>query len=336
MTTNETTNDDVTPSNANHRTSRSSLHSASSSGSGFLPASLFDEIAAEFQRERELLDAEDDNHHNASGYFDENAENEDQYVDIENADPPSPPRMLGERPKDDVFMSNSNTADYIDEDTPEEDFQRPLNDAEQPDPMSPPQRRISFECHASAIFDQMAAGGEFADEFHSDSDDDEDYDDDDDESENPQENSSPRLPSTPILRLYSSSGSTTNNARPRTSSSMASLASMSEEDGVKRATSFVSKIDRYILQREMKKGSSIVRTQSELAMKHMRAFRVSPTDAHSPSSVAFESVQPTFTRRGQRHIHQSRASANDLPSTTVDIEVDKEELILDMPYRAVG
>jgi len=195
-------------------------------------------------------------------------------------------------------------------------------------------RRISFECHSSAIFEGMLAGGEFADAYHSDSSDSSDSDSDtESDTEDGEHNSQRRQndkhhrphDSFSSPRRTSSSGaspSTTPNIirrsastiRLRNSSSMISLASICEDANVREAPSMVSKIDRYIINREIRLGSDIVRTQSELAL-HQKELELNDRNPHDQAGGTME-VTTSFTRRGRRLSRRSCASTNDLPSVT--------------------
>ena len=190
----------------------------------------------------------------------------------------------------------------------------------------------------------MVAGGEFADVFHSDSDSDSDTSSDASSVSSGMTDttgsgrnmprqcrrrpsaSSPALarlgppnknngtaaavPPTVIRRSASTLGL-------RSSSSMISLASICEDANVRDAPCLVSKVDRYIVNREIRLGSGIVRTQSELAMARMAQEGQDQMGLGPEGMDAANTSMPvstTFTRRGRRRSSRSYASTNDLPS----------------------
>ena len=196
-------------------------------------------------------------------------------------------------------------------------------------------RRISFECHSSALLEGMVAGGEFADVFHSDSDSDSDTcstaSSDLDSDMSQQRRRRPSAPSSPALARLGGSGaanggSTIRRAAStiglRSSSSMISLASICEDANVREAPSLISKVDRYVINREIRLGSSIVRTQSELAMtqvaqQQQEEDEVGPHTNTGTSTTDAVTVSTTFTRRGRRRSNRSYASTNDLSSASI-------------------
>ena len=194
-------------------------------------------------------------------------------------------------------------------------------------------RRISFECHSSALLEGMVAGGEFADVFHSDSDSDTCSTTSSDlDSGMPQQRRrrpSASSSSSPALAHLGGSGAangsgtirrTASTIGLRSSSSMISLASICEDANVREAPTLVSKVDRYIINREIRLGSSIVRTQSELAMAAMvgsgqdHQQPVLPGPEGIVTDASSTPVSATFTRRGRRRSNRSHASTNNLPS----------------------
>lgn len=203
-------------------------------------------------------------------------------------------------------------------------------------------RRISFECHSSALFEGMVAGGEFADVFHSDGSASSSDTCSDASSVSSGSSSSSGMPqqqqqrcrrpssSSPALaRVAGAAATSTNNGSIRrtasiiglrSSSSMISLASICEDANVREAPSLISKVDRYIVNREIRLGSGIVRTQSELAMAALAARQNGQQQmGPGPEGIVADAstVSTTFTRRGRRRSNRSYASTNDLPSASI-------------------
>jgi hypothetical protein len=223
-------------------------------------------------------------------------DDEDQYVDIEE-DVQNPPassdvqhhsRTRGARDAD-CASSSSSDANHA-KSSQNDETRRPtyeprhhhslinLNDVPTADNQerSLP-RRISFECHASAIFEGMEAGGEFSDSSDSDSGSSCDDENANEDQRRQRRNNNARMPhhrpSSHRHRLRNSAAPAAANIRRagsaislRRSESLISLASISEEPDVREAPCFVSKVDRYIVNREIRLGSGIVRSRSEQAL----------------------------------------------------------------------
>ena len=292
--------------------------------------------------------------------FDDLDDEDDQYVDIEqdaqHGPPPSsfdlssPPRQIrriaGEANRPNVTCASSPANDDTRAvDSAESCHHQPnrchslmnLNDVPTVDNDNGGRlpRRISFECHSSALLEGMVAGGEFADVFHSDSDSDSDTcstaSSDLDSGMSQQRRRRPSAPSSPALARLGGSGaanggSTIRRAAStiglRSSSSMISLASICEDANVREAPSLISKVDRYVINREIRLGSSIVRTQSELAMaqvaqQQQEEDEVGPHTNTGTSTTDAVTVSTTFTRRGRRRSNRSYASTNDLSSASI-------------------
>ena len=102
---------------------------------------------------------------------------------------------------------------------------------------------------------------------------------------------------------------------------MISLASICEDANVREAPTLVSKVDRYIINREIRLGSSIVRTQSELAMAQLAQQQEEEDEVgqHSNPGTTTDAatVSTIFTRRGRRRSNRPYASTNDLPSASI-------------------
>ena len=292
--------------------------------------------------------------------FDDLDDEDDQYVDIEqdaqHGPPPSsfdlssPPRQIrriaGEANRPNVAYASSTNDVTRAVDGAESCHHQPnrchslmnLNDVPTVDNDNGGRlpRRISFECHSSALLEGMVAGGEFADVFHSDSSDSDTCStasSDLGSGMSQQRRRRPSASSSPALARLGGSGAanggstirrTASTIGLRSSSSMISLASICEDANVREAPTLVSKVDRYIINREIRLGSSIVRTQSELAMAQLAQQQeeedeVGPqtnTGTTTPTTDA-ATVSTTFTRRGRRRSNRPYASTNDLSSASI-------------------